>query len=184
MLVPPAGRLEAIVTGATMTTSLRTRAVDTGPDGDPNPAAILADVVPVGTRVSSSVVIGRHATTPVTYDPAPAAVVTFTEDHEGFYINGRRYDPHDGPMFTVRVGTFAHWRIVNATDEVHPFHIHQVHFFVLSDSVWLDTVDVPPRDTVDVVLDAHNPVIRGLSVFHCHMIRHEDKGMMAKVLFQ
>jgi FtsP/CotA-like multicopper oxidase with cupredoxin domain len=111
-----------------------------------------------------------------------AATVTFTEDAEGFYINGRRYEPSDEPMFTVPVGSFLHWKIVNSTHEIHPFHIHQVHFLV--SDVWLDTVIVPADGSVDVVLDATNPVIRGLSVFHCHMIRHEDKGMMAKVLFQ
>jgi suppressor of ftsI len=108
--------------------------------------------------------------------------VIFTEDAGGFYINARKYDPTDKAMFTVRVGSFVHWRVVNRTREVHPFHIHQVHFLT-PDSLWLDTVTVPPGDSLDIVLDATNPVIRGLSVFHCHMIRHEDKGMMAKVLF-
>jgi FtsP/CotA-like multicopper oxidase with cupredoxin domain len=37
--------------------------------------------------------------------------------------------------------------------------------------------------TIDVILDATNPAIRGMSVFHCHILSHEDKGMMAKVLF-
>src|ERR1700676_157129 len=48
VLLPPAGRLEAIVTGpaADMPRRLISRCVDTGPDGDPNPAMVLADVVP------------------------------------------------------------------------------------------------------------------------------------------
>jgi suppressor of ftsI len=45
-LVPPAGRLEAVVTGpaASLHSTLRTRCVNTGPTGDPNPAMVLADV--------------------------------------------------------------------------------------------------------------------------------------------
>ena len=48
ILLPPAGRLEAIVTGASGSKPRRliSRCVDTGPDGDPNPAMILADIVP------------------------------------------------------------------------------------------------------------------------------------------
>src|SRR3984893_17191312 len=48
VLLPPAGRLEAIVTGPAAGTPGRlvSRCVDTGPDGDPNPAMILADLVP------------------------------------------------------------------------------------------------------------------------------------------
>src|SRR5439155_18369824 len=47
VLLPPAGRLEAIVTGPAAGTPRRlvSRCVDTGPDGDPNPAMVLADVV-------------------------------------------------------------------------------------------------------------------------------------------
>src|SRR6267378_6891073 len=48
VLLPPAGRLEAIVTGPAdgMPRRVVSRCVDTGPDGDPNPAMVLADIVP------------------------------------------------------------------------------------------------------------------------------------------
>jgi suppressor of ftsI len=186
--IPPAGRLEAIVTGPSTRSALRTRCVDTGPDGDPAPAMVLAQIVAgaSASRPSSSRASSHPRRIPddalAAQRGQPQAAVIFTEDANGFYINAHKYDPTDSAMFTVRVGSFAHWRIVNRTREVHPFHIHQVHFLT-PDSLWLDTVIVPPGDSIDVVLDARNPVIRGLSVFHCHMIRHEDKGMMAKVLF-
>jgi FtsP/CotA-like multicopper oxidase with cupredoxin domain len=45
-------------------------------------------------------------------------------------------------------------------------------------------VNVPYRSSVDVILDLTNPVIKGISVFHCHLLNHEDKGMMAKILFK
>ena len=38
--------------------------------------------------------------------------------------------------------------------------------------------------SVDVLLDLTDPVIKGISVFHCHLLNHKDKGMVAKVLVQ
>jgi suppressor of ftsI len=122
---------------------------------------------------------------------APDFIVTFTEDKNGFYINGRKYAADAPPMTSARVGTYQHWRIVNQTAELHPFHIHQVHFLAyaengtpLAQPAWLDTVNVPYRGSVDVILDFTDPVIKGMSVFHCHLLNHEDKGMMAKILFK
>jgi|ERR1039458_3557544 FtsP/CotA-like multicopper oxidase with cupredoxin domain len=108
-----------------------------------------------------------------------------------FYINDRKFAPDANPMTSVRVGTYQHWRIVNETAELHPFHIHQVHFLAYAENdvplpypAWLDTVNVPYRSSVDVILDFTDPVIKGMSVFHCHLLNHEDKGMMAKILFK
>ena len=99
--------------------------------------------------------------------------------------------PDAPPMTSARVGTYQHWRIVNETAELHPFHIHQVHFLAYAENgvplahpAWLDTVNVPYRGSVDVILDFTDPVIKGMSVFHCHLLNHEDKGMMAKILFK
>jgi suppressor of ftsI len=49
---------------------------------------------------------------------------------------------------------------------------------------WLDTVNVPNGGSVDVIMDFTDPVIRGMSVFYCHLLNHEDKEMMAKILFE
>jgi len=206
LLLSPAGRLEAIVIGppAGSPRALRTLCVDTGPDGDPNPGMVLADLVHSSSDRSGSNAPPKqtHATgvRPPHYreldverlkGTAPDFTVTFTEDKNGFYINGRKFTPDASPMTTVRVGTYQHWRIVNETAELHPFHIHQVHFLAytengapLSNPAWLDTVNVPYRGSVDVILDFTDPVIKGMSVFHCHLLNHEDKGMMAKILFR
>ena len=118
-------------------------------------------------------------------------VVTFTENKKGFYINGKKYGPSDPPMTSVSIGAFYHWRVLNNTHEVHPFHIHQVHFLAyaengrrLSRPEWLDTVNVPVEGSVDLIMDFTDPIIRGVSLFHCHLLSHEDKGMMAKILFK
>jgi len=85
-----------------------------------------------------------------------------------------------------------HWRIVNASNESHPFHIHQVHFLAFAENdmsvappEWLDTVNVLYENgTVDLIMDFTDPIIKGISVFHCHLLSHEDKGMMAKIVFE
>jgi FtsP/CotA-like multicopper oxidase with cupredoxin domain len=50
--------------------------------------------------------------------------------------------------------------------------------------VWLDTVNVSYGSSVDLVMDFTDPIIRGMSFFHCQLLNHEDKGMMAKILFR
>ncbi|MCU1300183.1 MAG: multicopper oxidase type 2 [Candidatus Sulfotelmatobacter sp.] len=206
LLVAPAGRVEAIVTGPSpgAHVSLRTLCVDTGRDGDPNPEMVLADLVPPSSSQSGTDQASEQAraidSRPPLYKPVNLAslektklnfTVTFTEDKNGFYINGRKFAMDESPMTSARVGTYEHWRIVNRTAELHPFHIHQVHFLAYAENgvqvphpVWLDTVNVPYDGSVDVILDFTNPIIKGMSVFHCHLLNHEDKGMMAKILFK
>lgn len=203
ILVPPAGRVEVIVVGPASGShmTLITRCVDTGPDGDPNPAMVIADIGGAQADLTSHM-------TPVTSDKAiykevppyelsklentpPDFTVVFTEDNNGFYINGKKFSMQDDPMLRVRVGSRQHWRIINSTREVHPFHIHQVHFLAYAENgkpvasaEWLDTANVPYGGTVDLIMDFTDPIIRGMSLFHCHLLSHEDKGMMAKILFE
>jgi suppressor of ftsI len=211
LLLSPAGRLEAIVSGppSGSHSALRTLCVNTGPLGDPNPEMVLADLEPASRELPSSQpglgqahAIQLHAISeppPVhkvsnieaLKKAGPNFTVIFTEDKNGFYINGQKYAPDADPMTTVRVGTYQHWRIVNATGELHPFHIHQVHFLAYAENgaplrnpAWLDTVSVPFGQSVDVIMDFTDPVIKGMAVFHCHLLNHEDKGMMAKILFK
>lgn len=200
VLLPPAGRLEAIVTGPPSDAphQLVTRCVDTGPAGDPNPGMVLADIVPRPAENSSAK--ARKSSLKPEFQTAdvaaeekvpPRFTVIFTEDKNGFYINGEKFAPDAAPMVRTKVGSFQHWRIINASGELHPMHIHQVHFLAYAENdkpianpVWLDTVNVPYGGTVDVIMDFTDPIIRGMSVFHCHLLNHEDKGMMAKILFE
>ena len=202
VLVPPAGRVEAIVTGppAGSRVTLRSDCFDTGPDGDSNPGMVLANVVSVKRPNSVSHHALGGAPVKIAFSPAllkrveagkPEFVVNFTEDKQGFYINRQKFQMDDAAMLTVHIGSLQHWRVVNLSKEVHPFHIHQVHFLVYAvgdrpakDPLWLDTVNVPYGGSVDLVMDFTDPIIRGVSLFHCHLLNHEDKGMMAKILFK
>ena len=185
VLLPPAGRLEAIVTGppARNRISLRTRCVNTGPDGDPNPGMVLADIVsgpafahsaPLradspGPKNPGSNKLGDSLSRKVDFtakeQSKPDFIVRFSEDKNGFYINGQKYSPDAEPMVRVKVGTYQHWRIVNRSEELHPMHIHQTHFLAyavngseIANPDWLDTVNVPVGGTVDVIMDFTNPL--------------------------
>lgn len=202
VLLAPAGRVEAIIEGPQSGNgTLKSRCVDTGPSGDPNLEMVVADldeqIQPPTVLTPRTSAIVRGKSYPIKnrviqrVELAQAAfVVNFTEDQRGFYINGQKYGPDSPPMTIVDTGKYVHWRVVNGTDEIHPFHIHQVHFLAyklngqrLIDPIWMDTINVPAQGQIDLVMDFTDPIIKGMSVFHCHLLKHEDKGMMAKILF-
>jgi suppressor of ftsI len=112
-----------------------------------------------------------------------------------FFINGQMFHPNSKPMFTVKVGTVEEWHIENATNEIHDFHIHQIHFLVedvngvkVKNPHWADSVIVPHMHAngkhgyIDALMDFRDQNIKGMFVFHCHIVDHEDAGMMAKIL--
>jgi FtsP/CotA-like multicopper oxidase with cupredoxin domain len=121
--------------------------------------------------------------------PRPAArrTIRFTEDANGFYINGKTFDMDGPPSIVARSGTIEDWTIRNRTDEVHDFHIHQIHFAAeridgrpVPHPVWQDTIVARPRGSVELLMDFRDPVVRGTFLYHCHILDHEDQGMMAK----
>jgi FtsP/CotA-like multicopper oxidase with cupredoxin domain len=205
VLLAPAGRAEVIVRGPKpgRTASLRSLCVNTGADGDPNPEMVLADLDTDAKESPPVHFVQAGPYDKAIYKPVPSRIrnhlqrsvpdftVKFSEDKKGFYINDRKFAADEEPMTRVKVGTYAHWRVTNATNEIHPFHIHQVHFLVyeragapLRRPEWMDTVNLAPNESLDLIMDFTDPIIRGLSVFHCHLLKHEDKGMMAKILFE
>jgi suppressor of ftsI len=204
IVIPPAGRAEFIVTGPkTGGAAFRTACTDTGPAGDPNPPTVLSTIeagrttslpiVPAATTLQSGT-YEESATGPI----AQQRTLNFTENPDGvsFYLNGQQYTPTSAPMFTVQSGTIERWTILNSTQEVHAFHIHQIHFLVqdingvTQPPVWRDTVTLPyaqpngTPSTMHVLLDFRDPTIKGTFLFHCHLLQHEDDGMMAKILVQ
>jgi FtsP/CotA-like multicopper oxidase with cupredoxin domain len=96
------------------------------------------------------------------------------------------------PAVTTTVGAVEDWTIANRTGEVHAFHMHQIHFLFLAQNGQLfstpelrDTVILPawsgsgPFPTVTLRMDFRDPDIAGRFVYHCHILDHEDAGMMA-----
>ena len=98
------------------------------------------------------------------------------------------------PNIVVHSGTVEDWVIQNTALEDHIFHIHQIHFQVLevdgqpvNDPAIRDTVDLPywsgsgPYPSVKVRMDFRDPNIVGTFVYHCHILQHEDAGMMGEI---
>ena len=110
VLLPPAGRVEAIVIGppSRSRVTLSSRCVDTGPDGDANPAMVTADVGAPGDHspirsVANSTGLLVHAELRKMLmreleASEPDFTVIFMEDKNGFYINGRKFSMHDDPL--------------------------------------------------------------------------------------
>ena len=104
----------------------------------------------------------------------------------GFAINGRPYDM--GRIdFAVAQGTVERWRI-RSTMIAHPFHVHGVRFRVLSENGapprpentgWKDTVLVPGE--AEIIARFDQPAGQETPyMFHCHILEHEDAGMMGQ----
>lgn len=105
----------------------------------------------------------------------------------GNKINGIVFDMAK-PMFDVKRGTYEKWTISGEGDMMlHPFHIHGTQFRILSEngkppaahrSGWKDTVRVEGwRSEVLVKFDHEAPKERAYMA-HCHLLEHEDTGMM------
>ncbi len=101
-------------------------------------------------------------------------------------INGKQFDPHAMPV-AARLGTVEEWTLENTTDEDHPFHIHVNDFQVMSVNGKPYAAD-GLQDVVTVDKLGGKVVIRnsfddysGHFVFHCHILGHEDAGMMKTI---
>jgi FtsP/CotA-like multicopper oxidase with cupredoxin domain len=103
------------------------------------------------------------------------------------------YDPASPmPNITVHQGDVEDWTIENRSQELHTFHIHQSHFVVLErdggavdEPSLRDTISVgfwdgasQPYPSVKLRMDFRNPNIVGIFPYHCHILQHEDGGMM------
>ena len=218
--VPPGARVEFGVIEAPpadgKTALLVTRTFDTGPGGEndpltacwhkslrtriaPEPASHLErDPVPlpapkqawlgdVAPRRVRRLYFSEKLLDP--NDPTSATEFYLT-------VDGQTPKPFDmnaaDPNIVGEQGTAEDWIIENRSQELHAFHIHQLHFLLLDymgrqvDEKFLrDTVNVPYYDghtlaypSVRIRVDLRDPNIVGMFPYHCHLLEHEDKGMM------
>lgn len=91
---------------------------------------------------------------------------------------------HD-PILTLRRGRSYRLTLINDTAWPHPMHLHGHSFRLIQRNgrptiykEWQDTVLIPPNETVDIAFVADNP---GDWMFHCHILEHQEGGMMAVV---
>ena len=98
-------------------------------------------------------------------------------------INGRAFDMARIDE-RVRLGDTEIWEVSGET-MAHPFHVHGVHFEVLSgakpgvlDLGLKDTVLV--QEPVELLIRFTQPAARAPFMYHCHILKHEDNGMMGQ----
>ncbi len=120
---------------------------------------------------------------------AGAAAQTRTFAVQGRAINGRPMDMHRID-FAVPVGQTEVWEISNRDPQPHNFHVHNVQFRVLSEqgqpppperAGLKDTVYVPPWTTTRILVKFTDYTDRNWPyMFHCHLLLHEDIGVMGQ----
>jgi FtsP/CotA-like multicopper oxidase with cupredoxin domain len=106
------------------------------------------------------------------------------------------FDPNDKtPNIIAQQGDVEDWIIENRTRELHAFHIHQTHFLLeewngvpVDEPFLRDTVNVAYWDgksrqypSVKLRMDFRDPNTIGTFVYHCHLLEHEDGGMMGVI---
>jgi FtsP/CotA-like multicopper oxidase with cupredoxin domain len=102
-----------------------------------------------------------------------------------FTINGQEFDAERTDV-SVRAGDVEEWTLVNSSPMDHPVHLHVWPVQVIEDGEgaqdeprWADVVNVPAFGQVRVRVAFEN--FTGRTVFHCHILDHEDLGMMGTV---
>ncbi|MDO4912595.1 MAG: multicopper oxidase domain-containing protein [Lactobacillus sp.] len=133
------------------------------------------------------------------YDPKALRDLPVPENASIRHITMDDHDKMNGRSFSMqridlktKVGQAEYWDITNTNTShegmLHPFHTHGAHFLVISRDgktpnpneigVLKDTVEVAPGETVRIKLMFPHT---GVYMYHCHIIEHEDAGMMAQI---
>jgi bilirubin oxidase len=136
--------------------------------------------------------------------PIPASNATITRNltftpiqmgmnalNNGFLINNQSFDM--GVInYSIPLGSVEIWSLTNQSPIAHPFHIHDVQFYILDINGAAPPANMQGRK--DVVLVPTQQTVRFIAAFetfssdtvpymyHCHMLKHEDEGMMGQFL--
>jgi FtsP/CotA-like multicopper oxidase with cupredoxin domain len=218
--VPPGARVEFIMKGPPVgvTALLVTRTVDTGPGGENDPNRAIARIT------TSKAAPEPRAELAASAEPLPPSGVPWLGDvapvrTRRLYFSEKPLDPDkpngamefyltvDGqapvafdpkstlPNIVARQGTVEDWIVENRSNELHAFHIHQLHFMLINylgrpvnEPFLRDTVNVPYYNgraleypSVRLRMDFRDPNTVGTFVYHCHLLEHEDGGMMGVI---
>ena len=197
IMVGPSERIDVLVTGAAAGAyRLIAEKTSTGPAGDMFGAQNMARLVSAADAAQpppqplAPLSVAAVEMNPIPGDRIDAQrLVSFSEDPVTglFFINHATFD-HERVDVKVPLGNIEEWTIRNSSDELHIFHIHQVAFQVISENGKpvpfngrQDTVNVPIHGEVKIRIAFTDPTIVGRFMFHCHILEHEDKGMMAQI---
>lgn len=164
-----------------------------GDDGTGQPLAFLAAVgetasspaaaVPGGLGDEVSVAaesVVRKRTVTFGVDMGSGSMMSDDSGLE-FTIDGQAFDAQRTDI-NVEADTVEEWTLANTTGMDHPFHLHAWPFQVLGDDAWpgwKDTVNIPGGGEVTIRIPFVGQT--GRSVYHCHILDHEDLGMMGVI---
>lgn len=127
--------------------------------------------------------------------PEPQTIRQFALDHgmvpgQGmvFLINGKSFDPQRIDT-KVALNTLEDWEISNTGVMDHPFHLHTNPFQIIARNgqlepypTWKDTVLIPTGEKVRIRIPFED--FPGKTVYHCHILDHEELGMMGTIEMQ
>jgi FtsP/CotA-like multicopper oxidase with cupredoxin domain len=223
--LPVAGRVEFLVKAPSANVKvarLVTNNINTGPQGDCDPTRSIFNIAlsggsnnitPADDRIGAFTVLstGQQRFGGLSAEPVSITrTITFSEiQPTQFFITvaGQTpvlFDNNNPPAVITTQGSVEKWIIRNIAQENHEFHMHQIHFKVLSQNnfeingtpqapgingQYLDMIEVPFWDNVKNPDPSSAPKVellmdfRGMDVgdfvYHCHILSHEDLGMMA-----
>jgi FtsP/CotA-like multicopper oxidase with cupredoxin domain len=203
LLLAPGNRADVLVTMTQGTTSLRTVAVDRGSSGGMGSASAsspsgIATLTVAGLASGPAPAVATQAVPrdlrAVNADASRTLTLAMTMGGMGgmggsgrgaFTIDGRSFDPSRIDQH-VRAGAVEEWTIVNTSPMDHPFHLHvwpmqllRVGSDTVGPAVWQDVVNIPAHSSSTVRIAFND--FTGTSVFHCHILDHEDQGMMGVI---
>lgn len=162
--------------------------------GEPFPQSLPTGPLPVSSTLPD---IGAGEVTenrPLVYNQTgaggPENPATSGNFAANFTIDGVRLDSNVVNQ-TITLGSVIEWTLTNPSQQWHPHHIHIHPFQVVATSdgfingdpnlpltkpTWMDTIHIPPGGSV--TLRQRFPDFPGKFVLHCHILVHEDIGMM------
>ena len=174
------------------------------------PVSLIAEGVLTGSgddvtvkRTLGQIVASLHRQAPgaqpqITFPPradlrlstiAASRTIVFDENTAAtaFTINGKLYE-RERIDFRIPLGSVEEWTVRNATPDFHVFHMHQLGFEVIEINGvaqpftgFVDEVRIPEQGDVKLLIPFTDPLIVGHIMFHCHVLKHEDRGMMASL---
>jgi bilirubin oxidase len=193
ILLAPAERIEVLLQATAdpgSTTTLRALSYDRGimtMDGSPAPSK-QADLMAIAytsdaPMTSPDVPNTLRDVAPIDTTGVTTRSFVLSEQMMSYMINGQSYDPMRVDTH-AKLGATEVWTVTNTASMDHPFHLHGFQFQVLARNgkkepvvAWYDTVNVP-KNNGSVKLAVTFADFAGMRMYHCHILEHEDLGMM------
>lgn len=203
LLLAPGNRTDLLVTTRAGTSTLQTLSYNRGSamgmgggmgSQGSDPSGSVIDLATLAVTGPPAPAVANFSPRPAIPDLRATAITTrraltlamgMGSGGSAFHIDGRGFDPGRVDQ-TVAAGAVEEWVITNTSPMDHPFHLHVWPMQILSIAgrpidppTWQNVVNVPARSStvVRIAFDAYT----GRTVYHCHILDHEDNGMMGVI---